>query len=84
MVGLRSRARAARARGLTEADELAGVHPEAGRRLGARWLQRLHPIGRTGSPDDVAATVAFLPPDRTDRVTGAVWDVDGGVMAGRN
>ncbi|MGQ4486027.1 SDR family NAD(P)-dependent oxidoreductase [Streptomyces sp. SAS_281] len=43
-----------------------------------------HPIGRTGTADDVTATVAFLLSDQTAWVTGAIWDVDGGVMAGRN
>lgn len=47
----------------------------------ARSLSR-HPMGRFGTPDEVAAAAAFLASDDASFVTGIFMPVDGGWLAG--
>jgi NAD(P)-dependent dehydrogenase (short-subunit alcohol dehydrogenase family) len=41
----------------------------------------LHPIGRLGTPDEVAELVVFLSSGRASFITGAYYPIDGGYLA---
>ncbi|MCP9482561.1 SDR family oxidoreductase [Shimia sp. CNT1-13L.2] len=41
----------------------------------------IHPVGRTGTPQEVAALITWLASEEAAFVTGQVWTIDGGRMA---
>ena len=47
-------------------------------------LDGLHPLGRVGTAADIAGAATYLLSDEASWVTGAILNVDGGIMAGRN
>jgi NAD(P)-dependent dehydrogenase (short-subunit alcohol dehydrogenase family) len=48
--------------------------------LVADW-GKMHPIGRVGTPEEVAELIAFLASDRASFITGSEYKIDGGMMA---
>ena len=46
-----------------------------------REIGSIHPVGRTGGPEEVAALVAFLASEEAGFITGEIYRIDGGRMA---
>lgn len=53
----------------------------AGRPDELKALGSMHPVGRIGEPSEVAALAVFLASDDAKFVSGAAWQVDGGIGA---
>jgi NAD(P)-dependent dehydrogenase (short-subunit alcohol dehydrogenase family) len=49
--------------------------------MAEEFLVGLHPMGRLGRPEEVAAAAAFLASDDASFITGAVLPIDGGYGA---
>ena len=47
------------------------------------FSEKLHPLGRVGTADQVAATIVHLLSPEADWITGQVWAVDGGMSTVR-
>jgi NAD(P)-dependent dehydrogenase (short-subunit alcohol dehydrogenase family) len=48
-----------------------------------RKLTEMHPLGRLGTPEDIANAVLFLASDEASWITGQALAGDGGFSAGR-
>jgi 3(or 17)beta-hydroxysteroid dehydrogenase len=52
-----------------------------GNMSGRQWLEELHPLGRLGHADEVAAMILFLLSDESSFSTGSEFVCDGGLTA---
>jgi NAD(P)-dependent dehydrogenase (short-subunit alcohol dehydrogenase family) len=64
---------------MTEMNETIMAESPDGDAVMAGWVA-MHPIGRIGQPEEVAAAIAFLASDEASFITGELLRVDGGLV----
>ena len=67
--------------GTIETERVAAARVEPGGPEYLSEIVRAHPMGRFGTPEEVAAAILFLASDEASFVTGAILPVDGGYLA---
>ena len=50
-----------------------------GKPVAFKALERMHPLGRICAPSEIAEVVAFLASNKAEFVSGAAWQIDGGI-----
>jgi NAD(P)-dependent dehydrogenase (short-subunit alcohol dehydrogenase family) len=67
--------------GTIRTERVRRLPDEPGGREYIEEIERMHPMGRLGEPEEVAQAIAFLASDQASFVTGAILPVDGGYLA---
>jgi NAD(P)-dependent dehydrogenase (short-subunit alcohol dehydrogenase family) len=62
--------------GLTDTPMAAGL---LGNPAARAFSEKMHPLGRVGTPANIASAIAYLLSPEADWVTGQVWGIDGGM-----
>ena len=64
---------------MTEMNEAIMAESDDGDAVMANWVA-MHPMGRVGQPEEVAAAIVFLACDEASFITGELLRVDGGLV----
>jgi NAD(P)-dependent dehydrogenase (short-subunit alcohol dehydrogenase family) len=67
--------------GTIKTERVRRLPEEPGGREYIEEIERMHPMGRLGEPEEVAQAIALLASDQASFVTGAILPVDGGYLA---
>lgn len=53
--------------------------PLLGNPAARAFSEKMHPLGRVGTPANIASAIAYLLSPEADWITGQVWSIDGGM-----